>query len=93
MNINTSRIPDFSVKNFDGMLTWFSEMSVRGLIFHPDDAPETIVSIATGEKFFTEDEANKLENILSDMFETFDNDVYEAAYPIFMKCGSMKLDA
>jgi hypothetical protein len=25
-NINTSSIPDFSDKSFDGMLTWFSEM-------------------------------------------------------------------
>jgi hypothetical protein len=44
---NTSRIPDFSDKSFDGMLTWFSEMSLRNLIFHPDDMPESIVSITT----------------------------------------------
>jgi len=29
--MNTSRISDFTNKSFDGMLTWFSEMSVRGL--------------------------------------------------------------
>ena len=75
------------------MLTWFSEMSVRGLLFHPDDSPEAIVSIATNEKFFTEDECKKLENILSNMFKQFSNDVYEAAYPIFMKCMGIRLDA
>lgn len=63
----TSRIPDFSDKSFDGMLMWFSEMSVRDLIFHPDDAPESIVSIATNEKTFTADECQKLNSILSEM--------------------------
>mgnify|MGYP001565083895 FL=1 len=46
--MSTSRIPDYSDKSIDGMLTWFSEMSVRDLLFHPDDAPETIISTATG---------------------------------------------
>ncbi len=93
MNMNTSRIPDFSIKSFDGMLTWFSEMSVRGLLFHPDDAPDSIILFATDEKMFTELECNKLENIISSMFEQFNDDVYEAAYPIFRKCMNMSLDA
>ncbi|MDD5273104.1 MAG: hypothetical protein PHU14_10330 [Methylovulum sp.] len=91
--MNTSRIPDFSNKSFDGMLMWFSEMSVRGLMFHPDDAPETMVSIATDEKIFTDDECNKIGGILSEMFSQFNDDVYDAAYPIFMKCIGMRLDA
>jgi hypothetical protein len=91
--MNTSRIPDFSNKSFDGMLTWFAEMAIRDLIFHPDDAPESIVSIATGEKTFTDDECQKLENTLSEMFNLFNDDVYEAAYPIFMKHIGVQLDA
>ena len=91
--MNTSRIPDFTDKSFDGMLTWFSEMSACGLLFHPDDAPETIVSIATGEKIFTDDECRMLDNTISEMFSQFDNEVYEAAYPSFMKCMDIQLDA
>ena len=91
--MNTSRIPNFTDKSFDGMLTWFSEMSVRGLLFHPDDAPETIVSIATGEKIFTDDECRMLDNTISEMFSQFDNEAYEAAYPSFMKCMDIQLDA
>ena len=91
--MNTSRIPDFTDKSFDGMLTWFSEMSVRGLLFHPDDAPETIVSITTDENIFTLDECCKLNNTLSEMFTQFDNEVYKAAYPSFMKCMDIQLDA
>ena len=91
--MNTSRIPDFADNSFDGMLTWFSEMSVRGLLFHPDDAPESIELFDAGEKMFTASECKKLDSLLSNMFEQFGNEVYEAAYPIFMKCAGWKLDA
>jgi hypothetical protein len=90
--MNTSRIPNFSDSSFDGMLTWFSEMSVRGLLFHPDDAPESIILIGTDEKMFTDSECTELENIIANMFEQFGDHVYEAAYSIFMKCMDIKLD-
>ena len=91
--MNTSRIPDFSDKSFDGMLMWFAEMSVLDLVFHPDDEPESIVSIATGEKIFTTDECQKLENTLFEMFNLFRDNVYEAAYPVLMKRMGIQLDA
>lgn len=91
--MNESRIPDFSNKSFDGMLMWFSEMSVCDLLFHPDDAPETIISTATGENFFTITECRKLESTLATMFRQFGSDVYEAAYPVFMKRMNIQLDA
>ncbi len=90
--MNTSRIPDFSNKSFDGMLTWFSEMSVRNLLFHPDDVPETIISTNTGEKVFAISECRKLEDILAAMFRQFGNNVYEAAYPAFMQRMGIQLD-
>ena len=91
--MKTSQIPDFSDKSFDGMLVWFASMSERGLLFHPDDAPETIVSIATGEALFSPREARKLTDIIGEMFERFGDEVYEAAYPIFMKCMGWRMDA
>lgn len=91
--MNSSRIPDFVDNSFDGMLMWFSEMSVRDLLFHPDDAPETIISIGTREKFFTANECQKLESTLAVMFRQFGNLVYEAAYPSFMKRMNIQLDA
>ena len=91
--MNTSRIPDFVVKSFDGMLMWFTEMSVRELLFHPDDAPETIISTTTGEKYFTATECRELETTLATMFQQFGGDVYEAAYPIFMQRMGIQLDA
>lgn len=91
--MNKSRIPDFSDKSFDGMLTWFSEMSVRDLLFHPDDGPETIISITTGKEFFTASECRKLKSTLAGMFRQFGSDVYEAAYPAFMQRMKIQLDA
>lgn len=91
--MSTSRIPDYSDKSIDGMLTWFSEMSVRDLLFHPDDVPETIISTATGERFFTNSECQMLEDVLAAMFQQFGSSVYEAAYPAFMQRMGIQLDA
>lgn len=89
----TSRIPSYTDKSFDGMLIWFAEISKRDLLFHPDDAPETIVSLSDGEKFFSVHECRLINNILDDMFSEFGDDVYEAAYPVYMKRMGIQLDA
>lgn len=91
--MNTSRIPDFSDQSFDGMLNWFATMSVRELLFHPDDPADQIYDIASGKRTFTRNEARKAQQIVHTMFELHGDDVYEAAYPIFMKCMGIKLDA
>jgi len=87
-----SRIPDFSDKSFDGMLNWFATMSDRELLFHPDDPADTIYDTATGKATFTPDESCKAQKILETMFNQFGDDVYEAAYPVFMKCMGLRLD-
>lgn len=84
--MNTSRIPDFANKSREGMSIWFAEMSLRGLLFHPEDAPCDIFTIKTNERIFTPEECAKLEGILAEMFATFGDGVCETAYPIFMKC-------
>lgn len=91
--MNISRIPDYSEHSFDGMLLWFATMSVRKLLFHPDDPAETIYNIATGEPTFSPTESRKANAILETMFNRFGDEVYEAAYPIFMKRMGIQLDA
>lgn len=94
--MNASRIPDFTDCTPDGMLMWFAEMSARDLIFHPEEPPRGIFSIASGSRTFDAFECVKLEAILSKMFGNFgDEVVVEVAYPIFMKkAGAMHaLDA
>jgi len=91
--MNISRIPEFSDKSFDGMLLWFATMSRRELLFHPDDPAENIYNIATGKPTFLPAESRKANAILETMFNRFGDEVYEAAYPIFMKRMGIQLDA
>ena len=91
--MQTNRIPSFSDKSFDGMLAWFSEMSVRGLLFHPDDDPASIFQIKDNIPTFVKAEANTARQILDEMFDLHSDDVYEAAYPIFMNKMGIRLDA
>lgn len=88
--MNASRIPDFANKSREGMSIWFAEMSLRGLLFHPEDAPRDIITITTNERTFTSEECIKLDGIMAEMFTLFGNDVCEAAYPIFMKRMGMQ---
>jgi hypothetical protein len=83
--MNISRIPDYKNHSSIGMKLWFSEMFENGLLFHPDDSPESIISIETGKEIFSYDEIIKIKEILSLMFNNFEDEVYEAAYPCFMK--------
>jgi len=91
--MNISRIPDYSDHSFNGMLVWFTTMSERGLLFHPDDPADEIYDMATGEPTFTAAESRQANKILEAMFGRFGDKVYEAAYPIFMKRMSIQPDA
>lgn len=86
------RIPALVNNTFDGMLSWFSEMSVRELLFHPDDLPEEIVDPTDGVPVFTEAECRKLDEILGDMFREHGDFVHEACYPILMHAAGQYLD-
>lgn len=89
----TERIPDWTSRDFDGMLRWFSEMSVRDLLFHPEDDPSDVVRIADGTSSFTPEECEKLRGILNGMWSDHGDAVNEAAHPIFMKAAGIRLDA
>lgn len=90
--MQTSRVPDFADHSFDGMLHWFAALSVRGLLFHPDDSPSEIISVADGKPVFTNEECRKIDGILASMFEKHGNQVHEACYPIFMRAFGQHLD-
>jgi len=87
--MHASRIPDFTNKSREGMSRWFSEMSLRGLLFHPEDRPGDMIRIATGEKLFSPDECAKLDTIMAEMFDKFGDDVCELAYPVFMHTAGL----
>lgn len=82
-----SRIPAYDRSNADGMTIWFSEMSRRGLLFHPEDAPETVIRADDGSRVFTEAECAEVGGILSGMFAEHGDGVIEACYPVFMRAA------
>lgn len=86
-----SRIPDFSTKTREGMSSWFAEMAVRDLLFHPEDRPCDVFRTSTGEKMFTKEECSRLDGIMSEMIRRFGDGVCETAYPIFMKTAGFSL--
>ena len=88
-----SRIPKLNSTNFDGALVWFAEMQTKGLIFHPDDDPADIVNICDWQKTFSEPEVSELRFVMNELFNSLGDDVYDAAYPIFMKAIGQRLDA
>ena len=88
-----SRIPAYDSANADGMLMWFAEMSARGLLFHPEEDPAEIVRIGTGERTFTDIEADRVRCILGSMFTEHGDETISACYPIFMRAVGQRLDA
>ena len=85
-----SQIPDYTGLKFNDMSLWFSKMSEHDLLFHPDDPPEEIESIESGELMFSVSECEKLNAILDNMFQQFGDKVYDAAYPFFMEKMEVK---
>lgn len=88
-----SRIPAYESGNADGMQMWFAEMSVRGLLFHPEEDPGQIIRTGTWERTFTDAEADQLRGILGSMFAEHGDETINACYPIFMRAAGQRLDA
>ncbi|MBS0461624.1 MAG: hypothetical protein JSS41_04025 [Proteobacteria bacterium] len=88
-----NRIPTYDTHAVDGMLSWFAEMSSRGLLFHPEDDPADIIDIATGECTFTHAEAGRVRGILGAMRAAHGDAMIEVCYPVFMRAAGQRLDA
>lgn len=82
---STTRIPTLLGNSYQSMSEWYKLMAAADLLFHPDDAPQDIVRISDGVAAFTKEECNQLEEVMSLLFEQHGDQVYEAAYPYFMK--------
>lgn len=88
-----SRIPAYDSASPDGMQMWFAEMSARGLLFHPEEDPASVVCIGTWERTFTDAEAAQIRGILGRMFDKYGDETISACYPIFMRAVGQRLDA
>lgn len=92
MNVQ-SRIPVLHGLSFDHALMWFSELQSTGLLFHPDDDPNDIVSIREGGKVFSDVEVAEARFVIGELFTELGDNIYEAAYPVFMNAMGVQLDA
>lgn len=90
--ISNNRIPavhDFSV---NGMPAWSAELDAHDLLFHPDDSPETAVSLEPGQPFFTPPEVAALTSTIDRLFALHGDEVYATAYPVFIARMGTKPD-
>ena len=76
MSVVTS-IPMVRNESFEGMDAWCREMADRGLLFHPDDPPETIEHGDTRSRMFTEPETLELKGILDGFLERHGDALYD----------------
>ncbi len=87
-----NRIPEVPGKSSFALERWFSRLDAAGLLFNPDDRPEDIVSIATGEPTFTPDECLVLNESLKKLFEHHGDRVREVALRHFHKAMGIQPD-
>lgn len=73
-------IPHFTPTTAEEMNLWFLQMYNAGLLYHPDDAAETILLTRDGSRLFSDAEAAVLNGMLAAMFARFGNQVYDAAW-------------
>ena len=71
-------IPTVRSETLEGMEAWCREMADRGLLFHPDDPPDTIEHIETRARMFTEPECRELECTLDRFLDLHGNALYDA---------------
>lgn len=74
-----TRIPDIPGKSAFALERWFYKLDQAGLLFNPDDAPEEIVSISTGEPVFSAEECKVLTESVNRLFEYHGDKVYDVA--------------
>lgn len=87
-----NRIPAVPGKSSFALELWFSRLNAKGLLFNPDDRPEDIVSIATGEPAFTTAECALLNESLQILFEHHGDKVREVALRHFHKAMDIQPD-
>lgn len=72
---------------------FFAEMSVCGLLFHPQDDPEEIMRSDTWERCFTDTQAAEVHEIIGLMFAEQGGETISACHPVFMHAADQRLDA
>lgn len=89
---NQLGIPKIPGKSSLALDRWFRQLYFAGLLFNPDDRPEGIVVIGTGEPLFTEQECLVLTESIDRLFECHGEKVYDVALKYFYKAVGITPD-
>lgn len=90
--MDENRIPHLADESEESVCRWFEQMYERHLLFHPDDDPADIVSIAGGCTILTAPECEELRATIARMFLHHGNEVYEIGVPFFLRDLPMRSD-
>lgn len=85
-----SRIPALPNKSFFAMNRWFNKMYHAGLLYHPDEPAEAIISTASGQPTFTSEECVELNKAVGLMFANHGDKVYQVGLQYFHKAMGIK---
>lgn len=85
-----NRIPVITGKSSFALARWFGKLTASGLLFHPDDRPENIISIETKEPTFTEEECATLNESLELLFDLHGDLVYDVALSYLQRAMGIK---
>ena len=89
---NKVRVPELPGKSRFALERWFYKLNASGLLFNPDDRPESIISNDTGEQLFSAAECRILNESLDRLFEHHGDTVREVALKCFYKSTGIKPD-
>lgn len=85
-----NRIPVITGKSTFALARWFGRLTSSGLLFHPDDLPENIISVETKEPTFTKEECDALNESLEILFDLHGDLVYDVALSYLQRVMGIK---
>lgn len=89
--ITDKEVPVWIDKTEEGLRSWWREMATQGLAFHPDDLPESIVTVEEGVALFDASPCLKLKGLLAEMLRLHGDKVYETGHAALMECMGWKV--
>lgn len=67
----------------DRFMALLEKLSTEDRLFHLDDSPESIINIASGQRIFTDKEADEIGDLVDEARSLLGNDlIWELAWPL-----------
>ena len=83
--VTAKEIPAWTDRTEKGLRDWWRQMTAKGLAFHPDDLPETIVTVQEGAALFDYSACQILRGLIGEMLLLYGDRVYDAGHEALME--------